>query len=204
MSAGGFATAVETRCALSAAPIPPTSSTRGMQMDLNPEADHHTGSEPNPNGVFAAVAGLLAAAFFSFSSFKDPTSILYSNERLATSTGEVIVCFIALLSATDRAQGRVVGEKSGPTDLNCRLDPAVLVHPSMFNATESCAYCNERLTTPSDNVIVYFIALLSASDRAQGRVVGEKKRADSPELSPRSGGVGASKYVQCIKALRKL
>ena len=47
-------------------------------MDLDPEADHHTGSEPNTNGVLAAVAGLLAAAFFSFSSFKDPTSILYS------------------------------------------------------------------------------------------------------------------------------
>ena len=78
MSAGGFATAVETRCAPSAAPIPPTSSICGMQMDLNPEADHHTGSEPNPNGVFAAVAGLLAAAFFSFSSSKDPTNILYS------------------------------------------------------------------------------------------------------------------------------
>ena len=73
MSAGGFATAVETRCAPSAAPIPPTSSTCGMQMDLNPEADHHTSSEPNPNGVFAAVAGLLAAAFFSFSSSKDLT-----------------------------------------------------------------------------------------------------------------------------------
>ena len=47
-------------------------------MDLNPEADHHTGSEPNPNGVFAAVADLLAAAFFSFSSSKDPTSIFHS------------------------------------------------------------------------------------------------------------------------------
>ena len=47
-------------------------------MDLIPEAHHHTGSKPNPNGVFAAVAGLSAAAFFSFSSSKDPTSILHS------------------------------------------------------------------------------------------------------------------------------
>ena len=32
----------------------------------------------NLNGIFAAVAGLLAAAFFSFPSSKDPTNILYS------------------------------------------------------------------------------------------------------------------------------
>ena len=75
----------------------------------------------------------------------------------------------------DCAQGRVGNEKSGQIDdLEGRLDPAVLVPPSMFNASKHCAYCVERLATSTGEVIVCFIALLSPFDRAQGRVGSEK------------------------------
>ena len=61
--------------------------------------------------------------------------------------------------AFDRAQGGVGGEKSGPTDLKCRLDPAVLVPPSLFNAIKNYAHCNERLATFTNDVNVCFVAL---------------------------------------------
>ena len=99
---------------------------------------------------------------------------------------------IVPLSLFDRTQGRVRGGKAGRLTLKCNLDPAAWVLPGKINAMENCAHCNWGLTTLSGEVNVRFIVLLSRFDCTQGRVRGEK-RVVSPEISPRSGGVGASR-----------
>ena len=95
-------------------------------------------------------------------------------EGLDTPAGEVNVRFIALPGHCERAEGRVSGEKSGSTDLICRLDLALFVPPCVFNTTEKCADCYEGLTTPTDEVNLRFIALPGLCERAEGRVSGEK------------------------------
>ena len=65
-------------------------------------------------------------------------------------------------------------KESGFIDLKCRLDLAVCVPPSVFNATEKCAHCNEGLAIHAGEVYVRFIALSSLFERAQGRVSGKK------------------------------
>ena len=71
------------------------------------------------------------------------------NEGLATLSVEVDVCFIALFSPFDRAQGPVCGEKAGSSRLKCHLDSAAWVLPGEINAMENCAGCNEGLATLS-------------------------------------------------------
>ena len=62
----------------------------------------------------------------------------------------------------------------------------------IINAMENCAHCNRGLTTLSGEVNVRFIVFFSLFDRTQGRVRGGKA-GDSPKISPRFGGVGASR-----------
>ena len=64
--------------------------------------------------------------------------------------------------------------------------------PGKINAMENCAHCNRRLTTLSGEVNVRVIVLFSLFDRTLAVFVVEK-RVDSPEISPRSSGVGAKK-----------
>ena len=65
-------------------------------------------------------------------------------------------------------------KNSESTDLKCHVDPAVCASPSVFNATEKCAHCNEGLAMHAGEVYVRFIALLGLFERAQGRVSGKK------------------------------
>ena len=82
--------------------------------------------------------------------------------------------------------------KNGLTVLKYDLYPAAWVLPGKINAMKNCAHCHWGLTTLSGVVNVRFIVLLSLFDRTLGRVRGGK-RVDSPEISPQSGGVGASR-----------
>ena len=68
---------------------------------------------------------------------------------------------------------------------------------------ENCAHCNWGLTTLLGEVNVRFIVLLSRFDRTQGRVRGEKSDK-FPEMSPRSGGVGAFRQGKRNGELRSL
>ena len=65
-------------------------------------------------------------------------------------------------------------KNSESTALKCHVDPVVCASPSVFNATEMCAHCNEGLAMHAGEVYVRFIALLGLFDRAQGRVSGKK------------------------------
>ena len=76
------------------------------------------------------------------------------------------LAFVLVDSAKDRNRRAIVREIStifGPS-----------VPPALPNAMENCAHCDWGLTTPSGEVIVRFIALLSLFDRTQGRVCGGK------------------------------
>ena len=75
--------------------------------------------------------------------------------------------------------------------------------PGKISAMGNCAHCNRELTTLSSVVNARFIVLLSLFDRTQGRVRGGKA-GDSPGISPRFGGVGASRQDKRNEGLRSL
>ena len=85
--------------------------------------------------------------------------------------------------------------KSGSTVLKYHLDPVAWVLPGKINAIENCARCNRGLITLSGEVNVQFIVFLRLLKRTQGckAVTVVEKRVDSLEISPQSGGVGASR-----------
>ena len=64
--------------------------------------------------------------------------------------------------------------------------------PDDINAIENCARCNRGLASLSGEVNVRFIVLLSVLTARKAVFVVEN-RIDCPEISPRSGGVGASR-----------
>jgi hypothetical protein len=72
------------------------------------------------------------------------------------------------------------------------LDPAAWVLSGEINAMNILVHCNCGLATMSGDVDVRFTALLSPFDRTQGSVY-YGKSVKSPEISPRSSGVGASR-----------
>ena len=96
------------------------------------------------------------------------------NRGLATTSDEVNVRFIPLLSAFDRTQGPVFGGKVGLVTLKYQLDPVAWVLPGEINALKNCVCCSKGLATTSGEVNVRFISLLSPFDRAQGLVCGGK------------------------------
>ena len=63
------------------------------------------------------------------------------------------------------------------TDLIFHLDPAVLVPPSEFNATEKCDYCNDGCVALAAEVDGRFMALSGLCKRTQCRVSGEKRES---------------------------
>jgi hypothetical protein len=89
---------------------------------------------------------------------------------LATTSGEVNVRFISLLSPFDRAQGLVCGGKVGLVTLKYQLDPVAWVLPGEINALKNCDRCSRGLAITSGEVNVRFISLLSPFYRAQGSV----------------------------------
>ena len=116
----------------------------------------------------------------------------HCNRGLTTLSDEANVRFIVLLSLFDLTQGRIRGGKAGSAVLKYYLDPAAWVLPGKINAMKNCAHCHRGLTTLSGEVNARFIVLLSLFDCKQGRVRGGKA-GDSPKISPRFGGVGASR-----------
>ena len=75
--------------------------------------------------------------------------------------------------------------------------------PGKINAMKNCAHCHWGLTTLSGEVNARFIMFLSLFDRTKGRVRGGKA-GDSPKISPRFGGVGASRQDKRNEGLRSL
>ena len=75
--------------------------------------------------------------------------------------------------------------------------------PDNINAIKNCARCNWELASLSDEVKVRFIVLLSLLTARKDVFVVEN-RIDSPEMSPRSGGVGASRQDKRNIKLRSL
>jgi hypothetical protein len=78
------------------------------------------------------------------------------------------------------------------------------VLPDKINAMENCARCDWGLTTLSGEVNVQFIVCFSVSLTARKAVFVVEKRVDSPEISPRSGGVGAFRQDKRKGKLRSL
>ena len=75
--------------------------------------------------------------------------------------------------------------------------------PDDINAIENCARCNRELASLSGEVNVRFIVLQNLLTARKAVFVVEN-RIDSPEISPRSGGVGASRQDKCNGELRSL
>jgi len=97
-----------------------------------------------------------------------------SSRGLATTSDEVNVRFIPLLSAFDRTQGPVFGGKVGLVTLKYQLDPVAWVLPGVINAMKYWFRSSRGLATTSGEVNVQFISLLSPFDRTQGLVCGGK------------------------------
>ena len=76
--------------------------------------------------------------------------------------------------------------------------------PGKINVVETCAHGNWGLITMSGEVNMGIIALLSPIDRLQGRVRGGQIGSTDLKISPRSGGVGASRQDKCTEELRSL
>ena len=62
--------------------------------------------------------------------------------------------------------------------------------PGKMNAMKNCVHCNWGLAAMSSEVNVRIVVLLNPFDRKNGSFVDEMS-VKSPEISTRSGGVGA-------------
>ena len=82
--------------------------------------------------------------------------------------------------------------KSQSTHRKYHLDPAAWVLLGEINAMNNLVHCDCELATMSGEVEVRFIALLSSMATRKGPFIQEKS-VKSPEISPRSSGVGASR-----------
>ena len=93
---------------------------------------------------------------------------------LDTTSSEVNVRFVSLLSPFDRTKGSVCGGKVGLVTLKYELDSVAWVLPGEINALKNCVRCSRGLKTTSGEVNVRFVSLLSPFDRTQGSVCGGK------------------------------
>ena len=76
--------------------------------------------------------------------------------------------------------------------------------PEDINAIENCAWCNSGRASLSGEVNVRLNEAFSVTSNARKAMIVVEKRVDSPEISPRSGGVGAFRQDKRKGKLRSL